>query len=129
MNPVDRIESSSAPLTLVFQSPDILTPLDWRGRRFVIDAATALYHANRVHKLHTRTMPDAAMVFGDRVWFEGWRKWAHGPRAVIGRIDLHHKLREMSVPVVHQQPEDGLHPAQAVELGDLFIRWTREPDS
>ena len=96
----------------------------------VIDTEAALYHVDRVRALHTRTLADAALVLGSGVWYEGWRKMARGPRALVGRIDLHHKIRECAprARLIHRHPEDGLHPKFCCELGDLFIRWTKEAD-
>jgi hypothetical protein len=131
MSITEQVEEHArgARVTLIVPSPDCLHPIDWEGKRFVIDTETALYHADRVCALDARTMPDASLVLGKGVWFAEWRKFARGPRALIGRIDLHHKLCALGAPVVHRHPEDGLHPAQAVELGDLFLRWTTERDS
>lgn len=132
-----QIEAGARPLTIIVPSADHVTPIDWSGRRFVIDTETALYHVDRVSALSARVLGEAAQVLGTgasgQIWFGKWRQLARGPRALVGRIDLHHKLRAIGAPVVHRHPEDGLHPRHCCELGDLFIKWaldsTTGPDS
>ena len=126
----EQIEKKAKALTLVFTALEILEPIDYSGLRVVIDTEDALYHADRVGRLDARTLPEAITILkaGEmpRVWSDDWKRYSRGPRALIGRIDLHHKLSDKGVRLVHRQPEDGLLPSQIVELGELFAQWIEE---
>lgn len=120
---------ATAPLTIVVPSADHVTPIEYPGR-IVIDTEVALYHADRVCALDARTLGQAAQVLGTKtscdIWFGKWRGLARGPRALIGRIDLHLKLTSLGAACAHVGPEDGLHPRACCELGDLFVKWMRD---
>lgn len=122
----EPVEIENHPLTLLFKSPSILAPLAYPNR-LRLDPESCLYHMERVQKLDDRAEHYFRKVFEYEGPFGSHevRCMDEGCRHTCGRIDLHLKYTMLGVPLVHVLPEAYLHPKFEVNLGDVFIEWSK----
>jgi hypothetical protein len=92
------------------------------GRVLHLGFEAAKYHAERVQRPDPGMMDLLKVVFPDVTWpITGY---GDGVLHIAGLIDLTLKLRitHPSVAVNWQYPEQLLHPAHALRLGDLMLK-------
>lgn len=131
-----------APINMVYKSPH--GPAKVKAQEFFdIDAEKSLLHAQHTaengYKLHQRTPLEAMRIIDPEEAGSPWSKilvvWQDRSASfeinhLIGRIDLTLKVLDMGVRKIQwSQPEAGLHPAWACEMGDLLIRLSKEADN
>ena len=123
------LDRATGVVNLVVPSPQLRESIEYPRGTWVIDPEASHYHIDRVSKLDPEAIslvagmdPDMAEMLAGVANADDVRKLNRGLRGLIGRVDQHLKLTSLGIgPIVHRQPEDGLHPRWCAPLGDLFV--------
>ena len=126
-----RMKVVGKSLTLIFKDP--ASPERVRGVGFVtITPEIAIYHAEKVKKLHQHTSAYVMGVIGQKsTWDVISQIWGSGNAPfelnhLVGRVDMTLKFIDMGINRIQwSHPEAGLHPAWQVEMADLLVRLAR----
>ncbi len=132
----ERHEIEARPLNIVCQSADgaVGPPIVYEGC-FVISPEETIYHAERVHKLHTQfcevwslfmrnvNSPSKIDPTPDNI-----RQGGMGGKHLMGLFDMTLKIQDKGVNVVWRAPESFLHPGWQVGLADVAIFFSRRPN-
>lgn len=120
-------EVPTRPITLIVPSASTLERISYDERIVELTAEVTTYHAQRCSRKgwHHDTLPLLEYVFGN-VTLRGsedapLRSQGSGITHAAGLLDLTLKFQDQGITVAWKYPETSLHPAAAVQLGDVAV--------